>query len=166
MRTCEFSGGTRRQKTGETRDCFVTWTPSHDKDTDWHLQVQRSFLFHTMTLCWRFWCVKYLKTQVFRSLLPRYFTQRRNIFKFLLTCIIKIAFTLVLFTVFQGLVIYQFLEINTFKYPVFAPMGRFQLELIYLYFPPSFHLTDGSTVENKRKLILTEFFPSVQKQDI
>ena len=23
---------------------------------------------------------------------------------------------------------------NTFKYHVFAPMGRFQLELIYLYF--------------------------------
>ena len=46
-------------------------------------------------------------------------------------------------------------------------MGRFQLELIYLYFPPSFHLTvgcfcplglslsDGRTVENKGKLILT-----------
>ena len=32
-------------------------------------------------------------------------------------------------------------KINTFKYHVFAPMGRFQLELIYLYFPPSFHLT-------------------------
>ena len=31
----------------------------------------------------------------------------------------------------------------TFKYHVFAPMGRFQLELIYLYFPPSFHLTVG-----------------------
>ena len=30
-------------------------------------------------------------------------------------------------------------EINTFKYHVFAPMGRFQLELIYLYFPPSSH---------------------------
>ena len=29
---------------------------------------------------------------------------------------------------------------NTFKYHVFAPMGRFQLELIYLYFPPSSHL--------------------------
>ena len=30
--------------------------------------------------------------------------------------------------------------INTFKYHVFAPMGRFQLELIYLfYFPPSSH---------------------------
>ena len=26
------------------------------------------------------------------------------------------------------------------KYHVFAPMGRFQLELIYLYFPPSSHL--------------------------
>ena len=32
-------------------------------------------------------------------------------------------------------------SINTFKYHVFAPMGRFQLELIYLYFTPSFHLT-------------------------
>ena len=32
---------------------------------------------------------------------------------------------------------------NTFKYHVVAPMGRFQLELIYLYFPPSFHLTVG-----------------------
>ena len=30
---------------------------------------------------------------------------------------------------------------DTFKYHVFAPMGRFQLELIYLYFPPSFYLT-------------------------
>ena len=30
---------------------------------------------------------------------------------------------------------------NTFKYHVFAPMGRFQLELIYLYFPPASHLT-------------------------
>ena len=31
----------------------------------------------------------------------------------------------------------------TFKYHVFAPMGRFQLELIFLYFPLSFHLTVG-----------------------
>ena len=30
--------------------------------------------------------------------------------------------------------------INTFKYHVFAPMGRFQLESIYLYFPPSSQL--------------------------
>ena len=30
-------------------------------------------------------------------------------------------------------------HIYTKKY-VFAPMGRFQLELIYLYFPPSSHL--------------------------
>ena len=52
----------------------------------------------------------------------------------------------------------------------FSPMGRFQLELIYLYFPPSFHQTvvvsvlrtgqiqqlfDGKTVENKGKLILS-----------
>ena len=29
---------------------------------------------------------------------------------------------------------------NTFKYHVFAPMGRFQLESIYLYFPPSSQL--------------------------
>ena len=33
--------------------------------------------------------------------------------------------------------------INTLKYHVFAPMGRLQLELIYLYSPPSFHLTVG-----------------------
>ena len=33
---------------------------------------------------------------------------------------------------------------NTFKYHVFAPMGRFQLEIIYLYFSPSFHITVGS----------------------
>ena len=31
--------------------------------------------------------------------------------------------------------------INTFKYHVFAPMGRFQLEIVYLHFPPSFHQT-------------------------
>ena len=30
--------------------------------------------------------------------------------------------------------------INTFKYHVFAQMGRFQLELVYLYFPLSSHL--------------------------
>ena len=89
-------------------------------------------------------------------------------------------------------------------------MGRFQLELLYLYFPPSSHLKvvcfcpvglslliqhfssglvgvevtsviviitkglqdrnmqllDGTTVENKGKLILTEIFPSEQKHDI
>ena len=28
------------------------------------------------------------------------------------------------------------------------------------------HVLDGTTVENKGKLILTEIFPSVQKQDI
>ena len=32
-------------------------------------------------------------------------------------------------------------NINTFKYHVFAPMGKFQLGLIYLYSPPSFHQT-------------------------
>ena len=38
------------------------------------------------------------------------------------------------------ILIFKFLErINTFKYHVFAPMGRFQLELIYIYFPPSSH---------------------------
>jgi hypothetical protein len=62
----------------------------------------------------------------------------------------------------------------TFKCHVFAPMWRFQLQLIYLYFPPSFHLIvgcfcpvglqdrnnlllDGRTVENKGKLILIVF---------
>ena len=37
----------------------------------------------------------------------------------------------------------QHLKLNrdtTFKYHVFAPMGRFQLESIYLYFPPSSQL--------------------------
>ena len=51
--------------------------------------------------------------------------------------------------------IYRF---DTFKYHVFVPMGRFQLELIYLYFLPSFcqkQLFDGKTVENKGKLILS-----------
>jgi hypothetical protein len=38
-------------------------------------------------------------------------------------------------------------------------MGRFQLELIYIYFPPSFHLTvlEERTVENKGKSILTNY---------
>ena len=35
------------------------------------------------------------------------------------------------------------LSTNTFKYHVFAPMGIFQLELIYLCFTPSFHLIVG-----------------------
>ena len=34
-------------------------------------------------------------------------------------------------------------------------MGRFQLESIYFYFPPSSQLVAGTTVENKGKLILT-----------
>ena len=39
----------------------------------------------------------------------------------------------------------------------FAPMGRFQLESIYLYFPPSStNITAGTTVENKGKLILMD----------
>ena len=75
--------------------------------------------------------------------------------------------------------------ITTKKYHVFAPMGRFQLESIYLYFPPSSQLVflssstptrpvdnvviatkglqdrnintqAGTTVENKGKLILKE----------
>ena len=33
-------------------------------------------------------------------------------------------------------------DFNTKKYHVFAPMGRFQLELIYLYFPPSSHVVN------------------------
>ena len=45
---------------------------------------------------------------------------------------------------------------STKKYHVFAPMGRFQLESIYLYFPPSSqHIIAGTTVKNKGKLILT-----------
>ena len=45
--------------------------------------------------------------------------------------------------------------INTFKYHVFAPMGRFQLELIYLY---------GRTVENKGKLIVTMFIVDINDE--
>ena len=37
--------------------------------------------------------------------------------------------------------------INTFKYHVFAPMGRFQLESIYLYFPPSSQLLYFSVLQ-------------------
>ena len=48
----------------------------------------------------------------------------------------------------------KYIYFNTKKYHVFAPMGRFQLESIYLYFPPSSELA-GTTVENKGKLILT-----------
>ena len=75
----------------------------------------------------------------------------------------------------------QLININTFKYHVFCTDGKFQLELIYLYFPPSSHLLyvtstptrpvdnvvittkglqdrnihiiDGTTVESKGKLI-------------
>ena len=69
----------------------------------------------------------------------------------------------------QQFLLSQQLYFNTFKYHVFAPMGRFQLESIYLYFPPSSpscyicgsvqdrttNITAGMTVENKGKLILT-----------
>ena len=56
--------------------------------------------------------------------------------------------------------------INTFKYHVFAPMGRFQLELIYLYFPevtstptrPVDNVVNERSTENKGKLILTEIY--------
>ena len=68
---------------------------------------------------------------------------------------------------------FTLVTINTKKYHVFAPMGRFQLESIYLYFPPSSQLVNnvviatkglqdrninilaGTTVENKGKLILS-----------
>jgi len=36
--------------------------------------------------------------------------------------------------------VFTYLITNTKKYHIFAPMGRFQLELIYLYFPPSSYL--------------------------
>ena len=46
-------------------------------------------------------------------------------------------------------------RINTKKYHVFATMGIFQLESIYLYFPPYLYIKiAGTTVENKGKLIL------------
>ena len=64
---------------------------------------------------------------------------------------------------------YSISPICTFKYHVFAPMGRFQFELIYLYFLPSFHLTDGKmldgrTVENKGKLIPLHVIKMYTKQ--
>ena len=52
------------------------------------------------------------------------------------------------------------LDISSKKYHASAPMGRSQLESIYLYFPPSSHLLiniiAGTTVENKGKLILVD----------
>ena len=36
-------------------------------------------------------------------------------------------------------------------------MGRFQLEYIYLYFPPSFHLTVGCFCPVDLSLLLTKF---------
>ena len=47
--------------------------------------------------------------------------------------------------------------IYTKKYHVFAPMGRFQLELIYLYFPPSSHLV-------LLVLILTKIYSALWRQ--
>ena len=41
--------------------------------------------------------------------------------------------------------------INTKKYHVFAPMGRFQLESIYLYFPPSSHSDTGKFVGKRKR---------------
>ena len=49
------------------------------------------------------------------------------------------GFILLLFLMFNFLST-LYLPINTKKYHVFAPMGRFQLESIYLYFPPSSQL--------------------------
>ena len=42
-------------------------------------------------------------------------------------------------------------------------MGRFLLELIYLYFPPSFRqqLFGGRTVENKGKLIVIQYIRKI-----
>ena len=48
----------------------------------------------------------------------------------------------------------MFINFNTKKYHVFAPMGRFQLESIYLYFPLSSQLV-YTTVKNKGNLILS-----------
>ena len=40
----------------------------------------------------------------------------------------------------QTVKFYNLIALILKKYHVFATMGRFQLELIYLYFPPSSHL--------------------------
>ena len=45
-------------------------------------------------------------------------------------------------------------KINTFKYHVFAPMGRFQLELFTFILhrrPININILDGTTMENKGK---------------
>ena len=47
--------------------------------------------------------------------------------------------------------------INTFKYNVFASMGIFKLELIYLYSPPSFHLTVGCFLSCRPFVVITTF---------
>ena len=41
----------------------------------------------------------------------------------------------------MNLIVHTRSDFNTKKYHVFAPMGRFQLESIYLYFPPSSQLS-------------------------
>ena len=46
-----------------------------------------------------------------------------------------------------------------------AVLIRINLPLFYTVVPSS-PILDGTTVENKGKLILTEIFPSVQKHDI
>ena len=43
---------------------------------------------------------------------------------------------------------------------------RINLPLFSTVVPSNIHIFDGTTVENKGKLILTEIFPSVQKHDI
>ena len=54
--------------------------------------------------------------------------------------IIIIIILIIIIIIIILIIIIIIMVINTFKYNAFAPMGRFQLELIYLYFPPSSHI--------------------------
>ena len=63
-------------------------------------------------------------------------------------------------------IVIKYKYINTFKYHVFAPMGRFQLELDLNSNCQLPKPGDRSDFNTHKKLILTEIFPSVQKHDI
>ena len=54
------------------------------------------------------------------------------------------VFVFSLFCCLKNIYIVSYISVNVKKYHVFAPMGRFQLESIYLYFPPSSQLLYSS----------------------
>ena len=53
----------------------------------------------------------------------------------------------------------QIINLHNFtkKYHVFAPMGKFQLELIYLYFPSSSHLVYLQYIYTEQKHTYTRW---------